>query len=276
MDINPLLAKRLLKLARDLLVFEWHGARQHFEHRHLGAEAVKDGGELHAHCARADNDQRFRDLAQVQDFAVGQDGFAVSLHARQQLGFRARGQDDVLRHDLPRLAFRVRHADSPGARQSSKPLNELHTVLLQQEFHAFGQLLHDLGLARLDRRPIQADTGADDSIFLGILEVVVDFSVQKQRLRRNATDVEAGSAVLIVLLNEGGFHSQLSGTNRRDIAPRPAANDHDVVVRSLCQVRHLQRERTPWSAPDGAELSALRAPLADSVGLRQPHTPARA
>ena len=57
----PVFLKYALQFFRNFFVFDGHHARQHFEDRDLGAEAVEDGGELDAHRARADDRHGLRD-----------------------------------------------------------------------------------------------------------------------------------------------------------------------------------------------------------------------
>ena len=91
------LAEVALQFLRDLFVFHGNQARQHFEHRDFGAEAIEDGGELDAHRARADDGHGLRNGGQIENFDVGEDGLGVGLQAGQHARFRAGGDDDVLR-----------------------------------------------------------------------------------------------------------------------------------------------------------------------------------
>ena len=94
---NALLAEIALEFLGDVLVLHRNHARQHFDDRDFGAEAAEDGGELDAHRARADDDQALRHRRQVEDFDVGENEFRVGLQAGKHAGFRAGGDDDVLR-----------------------------------------------------------------------------------------------------------------------------------------------------------------------------------
>lgn len=49
-------------------------------------------------------------------------------------------------------------------------------------------------------------------------------------LRRDATNVEAGSPEGAALLDAGRLEAELGGLDRRDVAPGAAANDDHVVV----------------------------------------------
>jgi hypothetical protein len=63
-------------------------------------------------------------------------------------------------------------------------------ILLEEELHALGEFGDDLRLARQDRLPVEGKLLADDSEFLGVLEVIVDFRVEEQTLGRDAADVQ--------------------------------------------------------------------------------------
>lgn len=52
----------------------------------------------------------------------------------------------------------------------------------------------------------------------------------KKCLRRDATDVEAGSAKRTTLLDTGGLQAKLSSFNGGDVAAGATADDYDFVV----------------------------------------------
>ncbi len=172
LDGNALVLERLLELGGNLFVLQRHGARQHFQHRHLGPEAREDGGEFHAHRSRADHHHRFRNRRQAQNLFVGEKRFAVRLEARQHARFRARGQHDILRRNFLRAPFGIGHADFAGAGNFAEAANHFDLVLFEQEFHALRQLGNNLRFARQDRLPIKGELFRDNAEFFGILEVI--------------------------------------------------------------------------------------------------------
>src|ERR1039457_2385480 len=78
------LLERALQLLRNLFVLDRYDARQHFENRHLGSEAVKDGRELDADGARADDEHRFREGGEVEDLDVGEDRLGIGLEGSEE------------------------------------------------------------------------------------------------------------------------------------------------------------------------------------------------
>ena len=108
-----------------------------------GAVGGVDVGELHAHRAGADDDERGR-RALVADGAVGGDHqLLVDGDAGQRLGLGAGGQDDA--PGLERLgAGRALHLDGALATCSVPvPGNERDLVLPEQELHALGHAVGD-------------------------------------------------------------------------------------------------------------------------------------
>ena len=73
--------KIALQFLRDVLVLHRHDARQHLDHGDVRAEAVEDGGELHAHRARADDREALRHGGEIQDLDIGEDELGIGLQA---------------------------------------------------------------------------------------------------------------------------------------------------------------------------------------------------
>ncbi len=99
LDTDFALFKDALEFLRNFFVFNRHQAGQHFEDGNVRAEALEHGRELDAHRPRANDHQRFRHRAQVEDFDVGEDEFGVGLQAGEHAGFGAGGDQDVLRFE---------------------------------------------------------------------------------------------------------------------------------------------------------------------------------
>ncbi len=83
-------------------------------------------------------------------------------------------------------------------------------------------LLHDGPIHRRIAYVLDAELG-------GIPEMVEDLGAVEQGLRRDAADVQARSAELVVLLDQGRFESVLAGADRRRVAGRSTADDGNVV-----------------------------------------------
>ena len=227
-NLDAAFAESLLQLGGNLFVFQRHHAREHLENRDRRAERMKNRGELHAHGARADNDQRLRHFRKVQNFAVAQDHLAVELNARQRARFRAGGEHDVGGFDFRDFAVGFdRHASR--ARPAAPALHRLHFIFAEKKFDALGVPVDDAVLAREHRGPIQLEFGHLDAKFLGVLECVVDFRVVQQNLGGDAADVKAGSPEKSVLFDDQSFQAPLRGANRGDVTARPAANDGQIV-----------------------------------------------
>ena len=233
MKIDAALAIHAGQFLGDVFVFDGNQPRQHFENGDFGVEGAEDRGELHAYGAGADNHQGFRNFFQTENLDVGKD-LRIRREAGNHAGFGAGGQNDVLRLDLAALAigghFDGENAILAGTGEFSVALDGLDLILAHQEFEAFGVLGDDLGLALLNRSPIQfAGIYALDAEFLGIFQVIPYLGVKQQRLGRDAADVQAGSAEKTIFFDQGGFQAVLSGADGSGVTGRAAADDCDVI-----------------------------------------------
>ncbi len=94
---------------------------------------------------------------------------------------------------------------------------------------------NDLVLAVEHRLPVHlALTEPIDAIFLRVLYVVVDLSVEQQRLGGNAAHVQARPAQLLGLLDQRDLQPVLPGANRGRVTGWPTAENCNVVNR-VCQ-----------------------------------------
>src|ERR1035441_10041519 len=237
--VDAALAIYAHQLLRHFFVFDRYVTRQHLQNSHVRSEGFVDAGELDAHCARADHDQRLGNLVQAQHLDIGQD-LHVRLQAGQHAGRRTGAKYDVL--GLDRLQFAAFHRNRVDAvlrraGQFAICADHVHLVLLHQEHQALGMFVHDALLALLDRAPVQRDTSrVFQAKFHAFLDVVENLCVEQQGLGRNATDMQAGAAQVGIFLDEGGLQPKLPGANRRSVSRGPAADD-GYVVDCLWQVR---------------------------------------
>ena len=105
----------------------------------------------------------------------------------------------------------------------------LDFVLLHQTFDAFGVLGHDLVLAVLHQRQVEARIFAVDALFRRVLEVVPNIRAMKQRLGGDTAYMQTGAAEFRVLFDDRGLEAVLAGTNCRRVPARSATDDDEVV-----------------------------------------------
>ena len=96
-DRDPLPLERRGELPGNFLVLERNDAREDLDHRRLGSEAGKHGGELDPDRPRADHEKGLRDLRELEDRVRGEHPFVVDLDARKGPRRRTRRDQDVLR-----------------------------------------------------------------------------------------------------------------------------------------------------------------------------------
>ena len=82
-------------------------------------------------------------------------------------------------------------ADQPGV-----AFHHVHLVLFHQELDAFGMLGNNRVLAIENLWVVELRIVAGDALLFGMLEVVPNLRRLQQRFRRNAANVQAGSAQL--------------------------------------------------------------------------------
>src|SRR5690606_13571616 len=102
----PLLGQHALELAGDLAVHAAQDAVEELDNGDFGAEPRPDGAELQPDDAAADHHHARRDPGQIERAGGGDDDLLVERHldAGNARRFRAGGDDDVLRLDIPGLA----------------------------------------------------------------------------------------------------------------------------------------------------------------------------
>ncbi len=104
---------------------------------------MKAGRELHAHRSGSDNRHRLGNLAEIENFDVGEDALRVRLQPRKHARFRARSEHDVARLEHLRAAA-VGDFDLPGSGQTGASLDPVDFVLFHQELDALGVFGDDL------------------------------------------------------------------------------------------------------------------------------------
>jgi hypothetical protein len=110
------------------------------------------------------------------------------------------------------------------------PGDDVDLVLFQERRYPAGELPDDAVLADLDARPVDLHVAGRQPELPGVQQVLVSRSVLEERLGGDASPVETSPALEGVLLDEGGPEPELAGADRGHVAPRTAADDHDVVA----------------------------------------------
>ena len=139
--------------------------------------------------------------------------------------------------ELERFRFTVveRHVEGVRAGERAPAVVLVNLVLAHQEMHAldapFGYLA-----AALERDGVihrNRAIGLDTELLALVREQMSQFGVLQQRLGRNAADVQAHAAP-VLLLDNRGLEAQLAGANGRHITARPRAqHDHIILLRHV-------------------------------------------
>ena len=208
----------------------------------LGAEAAPHGAELQADDAGADDHEALRHALELERAGGGDHHLLVDLDARQAGHVGARGDDDVLRLEhlvravLGRHLHLARRGDARGAEEG------IDLVLLEQELDALGVAVDALlleGQHRLEIERRRAD--ADAEVGEMIARILEHVRGMQQGLRRNAADVEAGAAMGLALLDDGGLEAELGGPDGADVAAGTGADDDEIVGHWLSPLKRHAR-----------------------------------
>ena len=192
------------------------------------AEALEDGGELHAHRARADDDQALGHGGEVQNLDVGEDELGVGFEAGEHARFAAGGDDDV-------LGFERLHAGIgpdfhlAAALEGGEAGDALHLGALQQHLDAFGMLGDDAVLALLHLGVIEARIFDVDAVGFGVDEMLPDIGGMEQALGGDASHQKTGSAESGLLFDERCFQSVLAGADGCGVAAGTTPDDDEIV-----------------------------------------------
>ena len=227
---EALLLQHALHLSGDLAIHAGQDAIEELNDRHLGPEAPPNRAEFEPDHPGADDDQLFWRNGKAEGARRRDDRLLVDLDARQLSDIRAGRDDDRL--GLERRLFAVLGFDNHASGRGDPPLppHPIDLVLLEQERDAVDVggdgvvlMLHhgaEIELRRPDYDPEGPKTVARLVEHLGGVE---------ERLRRDAADVEAGSAQGLHLLDDRDLHAQLRCADRANVAAGTRADDDEVV-----------------------------------------------
>ena len=229
-DVDALLLERLLELRGHGLVLDRHETRQQLDDGHLAAEAAVDRRELDADGAAAHDDQRLRNLLEVNRLVAGDDARVIDLDARHAARRRAGRDDDLLRLERLLVALEDFHLARPASRavpliqsilfflnRNSTPLVSPSTILSLRVCTCF------MSMAGV---PV----GNRHAPLLRVLNHLQRVGVLEQRLGGNAAPDQTGAAERLLLLDDGDLLPKLRRANRGDVSAGAGA-DHDDIVR---------------------------------------------
>src|SRR5208282_1944382 len=106
-------------------------------------------------------------------------------------------------------------------------IEDCDLVLLQEMLDAVRELCRHLARTLDHLLAVERDTLDVHAESVRVLDEVIDLGRAQECLGRNASPVEADAAQMLPL-DDGGLHPELCGTDRGDIAARPAAHDNDI------------------------------------------------
>ncbi len=118
------------------------------------------------------------------------------------------------------------------AGEPGKAEHALNLVLAHQEVEPLGVLGHDLVFAVLNVLPVQlACAQAVNAVFFGGFQMVKHLGIKQQGFRRDAANVQACAAELVLFFDEAGLQSKLAGAESGCVSAGAAADDGYVINR---------------------------------------------
>ena len=227
-DLHPELLVVLEQLLGHVLVLGRHHAVQELYDGDVDAEVAHHICELDADRPGAGDDDRPGQLVVEDLLLIGHDVLA-HLDAGQHPGHRAGGDDEVVERDRAGLAVVERDVHALRAGEGPPAVDLLDLVLLHEEVDALDDAGRHLSRALVRRTVCRGRVTLDAVLGLLVGEQVGELGVLDQRLARDAADVEADAAP-VLLLDDGHLLPQLGGADRRDVSTRACTENHDVEV----------------------------------------------
>ena len=141
MDDDAAPRERLPQLTRRVRILLRDERLEHLDHRHLGAEALEDRGELAADDPAAENDEAPRYLGLGEQAGRVHAARRLETGDRRHDGLRSRRDDRALETEAD-----LTLVEGEGARilEAGAALEPGHVVGLEERGHAAGHLLDDL------------------------------------------------------------------------------------------------------------------------------------
>ena len=204
-------------------------ARQHLRHRledgHLHAEVGHCGRELAPDGAGTDDDGRLRHHREIEELVAREHHTPVGLEAGDGPGHGPGGQDDVRSGELGAVAdlHEVALGEHAGA------LHDRDLLLLQQAREALPEVVDHRLLAGLADREVDRRLARLDAELRRLGDRAERVRRLQELLGRDAAPVEAGAANLVLLDHRSGEAGR-AGVERRSVATRPTADDHEIEV----------------------------------------------
>src|SRR5690606_11641508 len=234
-DVQALLGQGLLGFLGDLIVGSSEELVHGFQHGDFGTQASPYRAQLETDHTGADHTQLLRHALEFQGTG-GVDDDVLIDRGRRDLNRLGTGSDDhVSGFDYLGLAIETGHFDLLASQQLAVTFQQGHAVGLEQRTDAAGQVLTDGCRATDHRRYVDGHALGFDTVnseaFFGF--VVLPGAVQ-QRLGRNATDVQAGTAerdlavLALVFLDASGFQTELRCFDGGYVATRAGTDDYHV------------------------------------------------
>ncbi len=164
-----------------------------------------------------------------EDLLLVGDDVVAELGARQQLGDRAGGDDDVVEGHLFGATLGEGHLDGLGVDERALTVVFGDLVLLHEEVHALGAAVRDLAAAVVGGTEVEGHVTGDAEGLGLFVEEMRQLGIAEKRLGGDTAHVQADTTP-VLLLDDGGAQSQLCRADSSDVPTGTGSEDNDVIV----------------------------------------------
>ena len=203
-------------------------ARRHLDDGDGAAERGVDGAELEADVAAADDEERLRDVGQIERGGRVHHARIVDLQRRRNRGHRSGREHRVLElHGLLAAGHEL-HAQVVRVDDLGPALEVLDLAVLDELAGAARQPLDDVVLELAQLGEIDLRLAELDAPRLRVARLVDELRDVQQRLRRNAAAVHADAARIQLPDRRARRRAEIGGQKRGGVPARAAADDDEL------------------------------------------------
>ncbi len=231
---KPLALEDLLGKGCSLRVHPRKDSIEVLEDGDLCSQAAPHRAHFEPDDPRTDDDEMARNGRVREGLGAGADPITVELYSAELCDLAAGRDDYVIGSQLGRDAVPALDRQMPGSEKAGPAGVARDLVLLEEERHAGGVLLHHRVLALQHLGEVELHAGHVDSEHTqAVLRLLVALARLEERLARDAADSDAGAAELRLELDARGIQPELRGADGRDVATGARPDHHQIVLRHV-------------------------------------------
>ena len=201
---------------------------RHLDDRDGAAERRVDRAQLEADVAAADDEERLRDVRQIERRGGIHHARVVHLQRRRNRRRRSGRENRVLELDRFLAARHELHAQVVRVDDLGVALQVLHLAMLDELSGAARVLLDDVVLERAQSGEIDLRLAELDPPRLRVARLVEQLRDVQQRLGGDASAVDADAAGVHFGIDERDAQAEIGGEKRRRVPTRSGTDDDEL------------------------------------------------